>query len=522
MDSIDAFISRKHGKEPITYKTPELEDILKVTYGCIVYQEQVMQICRRLAGYSYARADLVRRAMSKKKSDVMLAERANFVEGCAERGINDAVANEIFDDMVSFAKYAFNKSHATAYSVISYRTAYLKAHYPKEYFAALFTSVLDNAAKIREYIADAAKAGVKVLPPDINLSMSDFTVTEEGIRFGLLAIKNVGRNFTEAIVKERNKGAFKSFDEFVHRLSDSDINKRTLDSFIKCGVFDSLGVPRSVLISVYESILESEQTKKRNNISGQLDLFSLSMGESIENSGYVYPEGEEYSLKELLLLEKENSGMYFSGHMIDNYSNHLDSISPDRIADIREDFENSESGESLRYKDGINVKIGGIIMSKKTKALKNGDTMAFIELEDKLGEIEVVVFAKHYERYANELHSENAVLIEGRLSSEDNDEPKLLLSRLTPLKSNSEYTQNEVNANQPTPQRLFIKLDAFDENKLTPIYRISNLNPGKCAVIIFDSATKKYTAIKNAGVNPSEKVLTRLKSLFGAENVVLK
>ena len=522
MDSIDSFISRKHGKEPITYKTPELEEILNVTYGCIVYQEQVMQICRRLAGYSYARADLVRRAMSKKKGDVMLAERESFVEGCAARGINEGVANEIFDDMVSFAKYAFNKSHATAYSVISYRTAYLKAHYPKEYFAALFTSVLDNATKIREYIADAARASVRVLPPDINLSMSDFTVTDEGIRFGLLAIKNVGRSFTEAIVNERKKGAFKSFDEFVHRLCDSDINKRTLDSFIKCGVFDSLGVPRSVLISVYESILESEQTKKRNNISGQLDLFSMSLGESIEAPSFVYPEGEEYSLKELLLLEKENSGMYFSGHMIDNFSKHLESLSPDKIADIREDFENSESGASLRYKDGMNVKIGGIIMSKKTKTLKNGDTMAFLGLEDRLGEIEVIVFAKHYERYAGELHAENAVLIEGRLSSEDNDEPKLLLSRLTPLKSNSELSESRTPNPVEMPERLFIKLASFDENKLTPIYRISNLNPGRCAVIVFDSSTRKYTAIKNATVEPSEKVIGRLKSLFGEENVVLK
>ena len=521
MDSIDSFIERKHGKEPISYKTPLLEEILNVTYGCIVYQEQVMQICRRLAGYSYARADLVRRAMSKKKSDVMNAERESFVCGCSERGIGVDIANEIFDDMTSFAKYAFNKSHATAYAVISYRTAYLKAHYPKEYFAALFTSVLDNSAKLREYIADAQRAGVRVLPPDVNLSMSDFAVTDEGIRFGLLAIKNVGRNFTEAIVRERKNGKFTSFDEFVHRLSDSDINKRTLDSFIKCGVFDSLGIPRSVLVSVYESILESEQAKRRNNISGQLDLFSFANEGGFSGGGFIYPEGEEYSLKELLLLEKENSGMYFSGHMIDNYSKYLEGISVDTTADIREDIEGSDTAEGVKYKDGINVKIGGIIMSKRTKALKNGDTMAFITLEDRLGEIEVVVFAKQYEKYQSEIHTENAVLAEGRLSVEDNDEPKLLLSRLTPLLSNAEASAREEKTNEP-PQRLFIKMTGVDEKRLTPVYRIANLNPGKCQVIVFDSATKKYAAVKNALINPEEAVLERLCSVYGAENVVLK
>ena len=526
MESIDTFIARKHGKESITYRIPELEDILNVTYGCIVYQEQVMQICRRLAGYSYARADIVRRAMSKKKEEAMRAERTSFVEGCGSRGIDEAAANDIFDDMVGFAKYAFNKSHATAYSIISYRTAYLKAHYPKEYFAALFTSVLDNSSKVREYIANAQKIGVKVLPPDINLSESDFSVTEEGIRFGLLAIKNVGRNFTEAIVQERKHGKFSAFDEFVRRLSNSDINKRTLDSFIKCGVFDSLGVTRSSLLAVYEGMLESEQSRRRNNVSGQLDLFSMDTGNFLSSATYDYPTLPEFSLKELLILEKENSGMYFSGHMIDNYSKHLEELHPDKINEIVMATEGDASSENSKYSDGAQVNICGIIINKRTKNLKNGDTMAFITVEDRLGEIEVIVFAKQYSRFYSEITQENAVMICGKLSIEDGDSPKILLSTLTPLMSNSEYgakiLQKEALPQTDTEGRIFVKLDKFSEAAIAPIYRMSNLYPGRAVVVIYDVSTKKYTAIKNVKIDNSSSVIDKLTAKYGVGNVVVK
>ncbi|MBR5817369.1 MAG: DNA polymerase III subunit alpha, partial [Clostridia bacterium] len=289
MDSIAKFNERKHGREPIEYDVPELSEILDVTYGCIVYQEQVMQICRALAGYSYARADIVRRAMAKKNESVMLAEKSDFINGCLANGVEKAAAEKIFDEMVGFAKYAFNKSHATAYSVISYRTAYLKAHYPAEYFSALLTSVLSDTAKLRSYTADAQKFGVRVLAPDINESDSYFTVSDGNIRYGLLAIKNVGRVFADAVIREKNKRPFKSFDDFVSRMSASDLNKRTVEALIKCGVFDSLGVTRSSLISCFESIIEAEHTKSRNNVSGQLDMFS--MGREVEVSGGVeYPE----------------------------------------------------------------------------------------------------------------------------------------------------------------------------------------------------------------------------------------
>ena len=531
MDSIDSFIARKHGKEEITYAIPELSQILDVTYGCIVYQEQVMQICRLLAGYSYARADIVRRAMSKKKTEAMNAERESFINGCIERGISKDGANHIFDEMVGFAKYAFNKSHATAYGVISYQTAYLKAHYPAEYFAALLSSVLDNQTKLREYIADAAKLGVKVLPPDVNVSCSDFSVNDGSIRFGLLAIKNVGRNFTEAIVRERRMGNYKSFDDFVSRLTDSDINKRTLESFIKCGVFDSLGVPRSALLSSFEDILESEQGRKRNNISGQMDLFSLvSTGTSEKKSGYQYPDVAEYPLKELLLLEKESSGMYFSGHMIDDYSLHVDSLTLANISDIAN--ASSEDGElKEKYHDSAKVCIAGIITAKRTKTLKNGDVMAFITVEDRIGEIDVIVFAKQYAKISSELNEENAVIIEGRVSEEDGEPNKIILSSLSPLLSNAAFKKEREAATKDNSQavindeskiRVFIKMDSLSDEKVTPIYRLANLNPGRASIVIFDSRERKYVAVKHVTISPKPDVVERLKRVFGDENVVVK
>ena len=523
MDSIDTFIARKHGKEPIRYKLPQLEDILDVTYGCIVYQEQVMQICRKLAGYSYARADLVRRAMSKKKEEDMLAERQGFIEGCLANGIDEKSASDIFEDMKSFAKYAFNKSHATAYSVISYRTAYLKAHYPAEYFSALFTSVLDNQSKLKEYIADAQKLGIKVLPPDINLSMSDFSVVEGNIRYGLLAIKNVGRNIAEAIIKERNNGKFRSFDDFVTRLASFDINKRTLEAFIKCGVFDSLGKTRSSLLSVYEAILEGEQSKKRNNIAGQLDMFSMGSFDFSSSTAYEYPQTDEYSLKELLLMEKECSGMYFSGHMIDNYSQDLNQRVSDKISDIIKASEEAEDDAiSQRYKDGTGVAVGGIITSKKTKTLKNGDIMAFITLEDRFGEINVIVFARQYSQYASVLTPENAVYISGKLSFDEGEMPEIILSSVTQLKSDAELNELKETIKENIQRRIYIKIPSVNDKAIAPLYRLSALNPGRDELIIYDVASTKYLKMTNAPIEASEKVIGRLKSLYGEGNVVVK
>lgn len=526
MDSIDKFIARKNGKEKIEYKIPALKEILDVTYGCIVYQEQVMQICRLLAGYSYAHADLVRRAMSKKKASAMQAERDGFISGCIERGVSSADAEEIFDEMASFANYAFNKSHATAYGIISYRTAYLKAHYPAEYFAALLTSVLDNTAKLRSYIVDAQKQGISVLSPDINQSGVDFSVSGNNIRYGLLAIKNVGRVFADSLIRERSNGDFSSFEDFVTRMSAVDLNKRTVEALIKCGVFDSLGVRRSALIASYESIIDSEYAKRRNNISGQLDIFSLASSDQLGVSrSYSYPDVPEYSLRELLMLEKESSGMYFSGHMIDNYSLHTESIGSERISDILEDATEEDSSRQRRFSDRQSVKIVGIITAKKTKVIKNGETMAFIKLEDRYGEIEVIVFSRQYAKLSREIFVENAVCVNGQISFEDGDEVRIILSDLTPLLSNVDFNNKKEIEEPIAPKKeskIYIKVSSMSDSRLNSLTRLALINPGNKEIVVFDSAARRYHALKGTTISSAETVIARLKSVFGEDSVVVK
>ena len=519
MDSIDSFIARKHGAEKVEYKIPELSEILDVTYGCIVYQEQVMQICRSLAGYSYARADIVRRAMSKKKTAAMQAEREDFVNGCLAHGVSRGDAEAIFEEMLGFAKYAFNKSHATAYGIISYRTAYLKAHYPAEYFSALLSSVLDNAAKVREYIVDAARFGIKVLPPDINYSDEVFTTDRGNIRFGLLAVKNVGRNFVNSLIKSRSASKYLSFDEFVSRMIDSDLNKRTVEYLIKCGAFDSLGTSRHALMKCYESIIDSEQDRKRNNISGQMDLFSQVNESNSSSVKYKYPEVEEYPIRELLLLEKESSGMYFSGHLIDDYSKHIEKESPDKILDINYSFNDDGVLSESSYKDKSQVKIAGIISAKKTKVTRNGDVMAFIVLEDRFSEIEVIVFAKNYKKYSDLINEEAAVVITGNISAEEGEMPRVMLSTCDPLITNAEFAKI---AAEKTEQTIYIKVPNLDDPKINNIKRIAALNRGKAKVVLYDDSRKKYVAMKDIMIDPSDKVVSKLASLFGDKAVVLK
>ena len=519
MDSIDTFIARKHGRKKTVYKIPELKSILDVTYGCIVYQEQVMQICRTLAGYSYARADIVRRAMSKKQTDAMQAEKDAFISGCEARGVSSELASDIFGEMLDFAKYAFNKSHATAYGVISYRTAYLKAHYPAEYFSALLTSVLDNATKVKEYIADAQKFGVSVLPPDINLSRADFSVTDGNIRFGLTAIRNVGGQFASSVVRIRENGRYKSFDDFVTRLGDCDLNKRTIESLVKCGVFDSLGITRSALVASYENIIESEHARQRNNLSGQMDIFAVASAPA-QSVSYEYPDLQEYSLKELLLLEKESSGMYFSGHMIDHYSEEIERMSVDRISDLVSAF--SEEGiTDSRYTDRAKVRIAGIVNAKKTKVTKNGDTMAFVTVEDRYSEIEVIVFARQYAEFSAELFVENAVVIEGNISVEDGDEVRIILSSVKSLGTGGSYKAEQTESTVQEA-KIYVKLPDVTERNIAPVYRIANFNRGNAKVIIFDESTKKYVALKGVTMAQNDKVRDKLIALYGENNVVFK
>ncbi len=522
MDSIDSFIARKHGRESTEYKLKELESILGVTYGCIVYQEQVMQICRTLAGYSYARADIVRRAMSKKKDSAMQAEREGFVKGAIERGIDQAIAEDIFEEMAGFAKYAFNKSHSVVYGLTSYRTAYLKAHYPAEYFAALLTSVLDSTVKIREYIIDAERFGVKVLPPDVNESDENFTVKDENIRFGLLAIKNVGRNFAQQVIAERKSRPFTSFDGFVSRMINTDINRRTLESMIKCGVFDSFGITRSSLMTVFEGILNSEHDKVRNNISGQMDLFSMTIGSQSEAApSYDYPDIPEYGINELLYFEKENSGMYFSGHMVDGYKKHIEATPHDRISDIIYDLSDESQAPLGKYKDKSQVTVAGIISSKKTKIIKNGDTMAFIMLEDGTSEIEIIVFARQYQNCSDLLSKDNAVVISGAISTEEGEAPKILLSSVKQLLTNEEFSLRAKETNAAKEQKLYIKVPSISDPRIDKIIRIAALNPGKTKIVLFDESTGKYSQMKNALIECDDRVMSRLKATFSDNNVIL-
>ncbi len=563
MDSIPRFIECKHDPSKIKYDIPELEPILRSTYGCTVYQEQVMSIFRNIAGYTFGHADIVRRAMSKKKASVLNAEREQFIEGAKANGIDSKKAEKLFEDMSSFANYAFNKSHAAAYALISYRTAYLKAHYTGEYMAALLTSVLDNRTKAAEYIAECSKFGISVLPPNINTSRVDFgTDTDGNIRFGMAALKNVGRQFISAIIRERTREPFSSFENFVERMSETtDINKRQIEAIIKAGGFDGMGAYRSQILSSYESIIDNIQQKKRNNIMGQMDMFSMMGGN--DTPSFEYPSIPEFTMREKLMLEKDASGMYFSGHMLDNFEGHVKSLSVSQITDI--------ISEDSTLRDGAKIKLAGIITGVTFKTTRREERMAFFKLEDKLGEIECIAFPKVYNNYSHEILLDNGVYIEGTLSYKDED-AKILVNLVSPLMENSVYEKQEQiketkaqvddNPSQPAADpRLSVYLSAYtsaqptkpaEPAQTTPktapvpqkqaiaptkIYlRVPDMecekfkyaknlvdifNEGSLSVIFYDSSTKKYSEYSQK-MYCSDYVISELKKLLGEENCILK
>ncbi len=530
MDSIPQYIARRHGKEPVVYPVPQLADILDVTYGCIVYQEQVMQIFRSLAGYSFAHADLVRRAMAKKKASVMESERKSFIEGCSARGISEEIAETIFSDMVSFASYAFNKSHATAYALLSYQTAYLKAHYPGEYMAALLTSVLGNMDKVRSYVRICQRFRIRVLPPDINESESDFTSVGGKIRFGLLAIKNIGKTFVDAILTERRRRPFASFADFLSRMSDmGDLNSRMVEGLIKSGAFDSLSVYRSQLMAVYSELLLSLAEKKRQNLTGQLDLFSGS-DEDMPLLHVTYPQIPEYSTRELLILEKESSGMYFTGHLLDDYEKDLASRPHDRISAIMESF----TEETGRYHENDTVRIAGIVTARTEKQSRNGQRMFFATLEDGEGEIEVIAFPAQAERLSHVVQTDSPVFLSGKLTVRDDELPKLILASADFLQSNAEfnekkhkksrYTDGQKNNTEQTASgaRLYIRiptLTGFDRERLLSVLR---QYPGQTPSALFAMDTKRYVLVQGVTVDPRPNLLQKLYALYGENNVVLR
>ncbi len=533
MDSIPKYIECRADPSKIVYDIPELEPILRSTYGCVVYQEQVMRIFRELAGYTFGRADLVRRAMSKKKADVLEAERETFISGAAQKGISKEAATKLFDDMSSFANYAFNKSHAAAYALISYRTAYLKAHYTKQYMSALLTSVLGSGPKMAEYIGECTKKRIRVLPPDINKSMLNFHVVDEDIRFGLLGLKNVGEQFIANIIHERGLGEFTSFDSFIERMSKYDMNKRQIESLIKSGAFDGLGIYRSRLLAAYEKIIEQNNNKNHNNISGQMDIFSpqQNTGTSSVSIEYEYPQIPDLSLKEKLFYEKEVSGLYFSGHMLDGYSMSLEELSPDSVCDILSSFDGESATDAPVYSDKQKVVVAGIITSRTLKNTKNNEKMAFVTIEDRYAEIEIIVFPKQLSRFEHLLFADNIISVEGTVSAREEGTPKILLNSACELVENSKKTTavktvvKEVAA-QAEPEkkekRIYLRVPGTDSPEAKRVLSFIEIFTGEVTVYLFDMLTKKYIKINNIGLALNDFTLRELRELIGEDNVALR
>lgn len=526
MDQIPKYIKNKYNPEKIQYMHPALEHILNVTYGCIIYQEQVMQIVRDLGGYSMGRSDLVRRAMGKKKADVMAKERENFINGildengnvivagCVRNGIPRETAAAIFDEVAKFAGYGFNKSHAAAYAIIAYQTAWLKCYYPVEFSAALITSVMGNSKKVAEYIQHCRNKGIDVLPPDINESSVSFTVKENKIRFGLAAVKNVGMSAILSIIKARDeKGRFLGLYDFLEKVDAGVINKRTVESLIKCGAFDSFGVYRSRMLAVYEKLMDSIQDRKKSNIEGQISLFD-DMDAKDTAVGNIYPEIGEYPQKVLLTMEKEMLGLYISGHPLEEYMSELQQRVSVTTAELSRDSE--ADGQENPQLDGKEAVIGGIIVSVKQKSTKNNSLMAFVELEDLFGTVEVIVFPKTYEKYKSLLVQDGIVLIEGRISQKEEEDAKIISESIRPLSKNTGkklYVKINTDREPDILERVKEVLSAY--KGIQPVYVVNDANraKGKSRVMVADS---------NIWVDINDGLISDLKQVVGDDCVAVK
>lgn len=519
MDSIPTYIENRHNPDKIKYKAPQLKNILDVTYGCMVYQEQVMQICRELAGYSYGRADIVRRAMAKKKHDVMLKEREFFVDGAVSRGIDKKAANEIFDEMISFASYAFNKAHAAAYAYVAYQTAWLKCHYPCEFLAALLTSFLDNTGKVVQYINECSKLGIKILPPHINESSEEFAVSNGNIHFSLLAIKGLGRGFIKRIVDERTKnGNFIDFYDFCRRMYGKDFNRRTLENLIKCGAFDGMGANRRQMYSVIDSIIDELDNAKRRNVDGQIGFGDLTSAvdelEQAPSTAFIYPELDEFSPETLLKYEKEVAGMYLSGHPMAKYSHIAERLKCARISDI-------VSEEIVTYKDNDRVLLLGLIGSAKKKITKNDSTMAFLNLEDTTGSVEVIVFPKILMEKPSMFFEGNIVLIHGRVSMREDEDTKIVCEAVEPCPSESSLPEIIPEKKKSKAKGLFLRFDTADSPQVECCRKLLAIFDGNTPLYYYFNDTKKYHAnpIKQ-GIDVNNVLLRELRKILGESNVI--
>ena len=521
MDSIPRFIANKQDASKVTYKTPMLEPILKVTYGCIVYQEQVIEIFRSLGGYTMGQADNIRRAISKKKMKVIEAERKVFVygdpaqniPGCIGHGIPEAVAQSIYDEIVDFANYAFNKAHAVCYAIVAYQTAYLKCHYPRQYMAALMTSVLDSATKIAGYIAECKELGIAVLPPDLNHSEDHFTVEGGAIRFGLGAVKNVGIGLIRTMVKKRQEGGpFKSLEDFIERMGEGELNKRAVENFIKCGAADCFGNHRSELLAVYDSMMDAIAASRKKNLEGQLGLFGM-LEEDDAAAKIPIPKLNEMNKADLLALEKETMGIYISGHPMDDYRECLKNTHVVRIGSLMD--------EDSRYEDDQIVSVAGIVQTVKMKTTRNNSMMAYVTVEDDTAAMEMLAFSNVLSQFGGYLKEGAAVVITGRLSLRDDKEPQIVINRARPI-SDFEQGSPEPAARPAQPPRqgtLYLRLPG-EEGKLYPKVRaILNMFPGDSKVVLYfsDTGHRRGTRALLAG-----SMLTELKKILGEGNVVVK
>ena len=511
MDFIPQYIKGKNNPGDITYDCPMLEPILKPTYGCIVYQEQVMQIVRDLAGYSLGRSDLVRRAMSKKKTSVMEKERQNFiygnpeenVPGCISNGIDEKTANKIYDDMIDFAKYAFNKSHAACYAVVAYQTAYLKTYYPVEFMAALMTSVVDNTDKVAGYIYACRQMNIQMLPPDVNTSDMEFSVEDNAIRFGLSAVKSLGRPTIKAIIDERNKSRFTSMQDFISRLY-TDLNKRTLENLIKSGAFDTFGNNRRQMMSVYARMLDNEAKQGKDAISGQMSLFDL-VDESEKSQFEIkMPDVSEYTKEDILAFEKEVLGVYVSGHPLDEYA----AMWKKHISAMSTDFElDDETGEP-KVKVDSKATIGGMIMAKSVKPTKTGQLMAYLTIEDLVGTVEVIVLPRTFSTYRNIIEGTDKLFITGRVNANADENAKLICESVVPF--------------EDVPRKLWIRFASEEEylKKAADLAEELKYSDGKDSIIIYCTKENKRIALpqsRNIRITPD--ILASLRAQYGIKNV---
>ena len=520
MDSIPRFIACKNNPEKITYKHPSLVPILSNTYGCIVYQEQVIQIFQQLAGYSLGQADMVRRAMSKKKAKDIERERAAFVHGdpsrniigCEKNGVPAAIAESIYDEINDFANYAFNKAHAVCYAVVAYQTAWFKCHHPKEYMAALLTSVLDSTEKVADYIAECRDMGIPLLPPDVNESGADFTVVEGGIRFGLVALKGVGRAVINSLLEERRKGGpFTDFMDFCDRLFDHDLNRRVVESLIKSGAFDAMGYRRSQLMQVFGQVLDGIAASRKRNVEGQLDLFGFGGGaESPSPLPTLHlPDLPEYSPQELMSMEKETTGLYLSGHPMDQYRELAKGFGAVTIGSILADFEREDGPRE--YRDEQRVTIAGVISTYKTRTTRNNTLMAYINLEDDTASMELLCFSRVLNESGSYIRENSAVLVTGKISVRDEKEPQIMVDSIRPL--------GDLGPGKEKEEKLWLRLPSREDPRLRKVRLALSFFPGESQVILYFEDCKKRVGSR-CQIHPA--LVSDLRQRLGEANVVIK